>query len=68
MPSCEFDHDTDERTTPELFAQTEWGELWAEADLLSAVLYARSSKKLNLPPEWKAVIPTGFKHGQYVNA
>lgn len=49
---------------PELFAGMEWdagSEQWEEeADLRKAIRYARGSKLLKIPPEWRAVIPTSI--------
>lgn len=41
----------------DLYARYDWGDLWAEGNLVEVARYLRGSKRLHLPPEWRAVIP-----------
>ena len=42
----------------EFFASLPWeGDPWEEAELLECVLYMRSAKRVNMPEEFKDLIP-----------
>lgn len=49
---------------PELFHAMEWNSestVWdGEGDLWKAIAYARGSKLLNIPNEWRWAIPTAI--------
>lgn len=42
----------------ELFVQYEWSDMWADANMAEAVRYARGSKLLRMPEEWRRVWPS----------
>lgn len=44
----------------DLYRRMEWGDLWQDADVVSALRYARASKKLSMPSEWKEIIFEGL--------
>jgi hypothetical protein len=39
----------------------DWGDLWEDANVLSAIRYLRASKKLNMPEEWKHILLEGLQ-------
>ena len=41
-----------------MFSQMDWGSVWPEADVISAVRYIRGSKRLHIPADFKHVLPT----------
>lgn len=41
----------------ELYSNYPWGDLWSEGGLLEVAQYLRASKHLNIPSEWRAVLP-----------
>ena len=41
------------------FSKRKW-EDWPEADLRGVAAYLRGNKHLDIPPEWKAVLPTAM--------
>lgn len=41
-----------------LFARSEWGDMWPEAQLASVCLYVRGSIHLRVPLRWKSAFPT----------
>ena len=44
----------------QLYAAYPWHDLWQDAKIEEAISYARGSKKLRLPPEWRRVLPQAF--------
>lgn len=52
---CEADHEVD---LQEALARYEWGDLWSDADVVSAIIYVRGAKKLRMPPCWRKSFPT----------
>ena len=44
----------------DLYRQLEWGDLWKDAEVLSAIRYACASKKLSMPSEWKDILLEGL--------
>ena len=42
------------------FAAMPWGDLWREADIISACAYIRGGKHLNTSFRWKQVYPTEY--------
>ena len=41
-----------------MYANLEWGDLWHDAAASEAVRYLRGSRKICIPQEWRAVLPT----------
>ena len=39
-------------------AQFEWDDLWHDCDLMDVIRYARGSKKLKVPKEWRPHLPS----------
>lgn len=41
----------------DIYTNYEWADTWADGNLMEVARYLRGSKRLHLPPEWRAVIP-----------
>lgn len=41
-----------------VFAQLQYSDLWEDAVMSEVVRYARGSKYLCIPPEWRPLMPT----------
>ena len=41
----------------DMYRNYAWGDLWSEGLLMEVAQYVRGSKHLNLPAEWRAVLP-----------
>ena len=41
----------------DMYANYDWGDSWADGNLILVAQYLRGSKRLRLPPEWRAVLP-----------
>lgn len=44
----------------DLYRQLPWGDVWQDAEVVSAIRYARASKKLSMPSEWKDILLEGL--------
>jgi len=42
----------------DLYAQLPWGDDWNDASLNDVIIYLRGSKLLNIPAEWRPLLPT----------
>lgn len=42
----------------DLYAQLPWGDDWKDASLNDVIFYLRGSTLLNIPAEWRPLLPT----------